>query len=659
MNLLPRFAPRMVVLCLALLLPVIVPADEWRPIDPAEMALKAPVVEKDADAEAIFWEVRVDDSQLDQIAFNHHLRIKVFTERGKELQSKVDLQYDNSSRIKDIAARVIKQDGTIIELKKDDIFDSTLAKANGVKVKTKSFALPGIEPGAIVEYRWREVFPGGSANRLRLHFQRSIPVQTVSYYLKPFMGMGYQKFHMGDAKFEKDKGNFYRMTLNNVKAFREEPRMPPENEVRSWVFLHYTEDNKVDTEKYWKNIGKAMFEATKDDMKASDEIKAAVVGIVGDAATPEAKLQRIYDFCRLEIKNTSDDASGLTADERAKIKSNKSPANTLKNKRGTDSDVDMLFAALAKAAGFDARLALSGNRSDMIFDRTLANAAFLRASFIAVQVGDKWQFFSPAEMYTPFGMLGWPEEAQEVLITDPKEPIWVGSGVASPEKSLEKRSGKFELLADGTLQGDVRIEYTGHLAAEKKEYNDDDSPAQREETLKNSLKRRISTAEISDIKIENVTDPIKPFVYSYHVRVPGYAQKTGKRLFLQPGFFEHGGAPVFSANSRQLAIYFPYSWSEEDDIEIRLPEGYALDSADAPAPVDPAATQHVSGHSVKISVTKDGRKLFFRRKFFFGGKETIMFPASSYGALKQLFDFIHKSDNHTITLKQPATTASN
>ena len=658
MKLIPRLFPLAVVLCLALTAPA-ASADDWRPINPTELTLKTPVVDKDADAEAIFWEVRIDDSQIDQIGFNHHLRVKVFTERGKELQSKVDLQYSSSSRIKDIAARVIKSDGTTVELKKDDIFDSTLVKLNGLKVKTKSFALPGVEPGAIIEYRWREVFPGGSANRLRLHFQRDIPVQNVSYYLKPFAGMGYQLFRMGDAKFVKDKDNFFRLTMNNVPAFREEPRMPPENEVRSWVFLYYTDQNKPDVEKYWKDLGKALFEVTKDSMKANDEIKKAISAIVGDAATPEAKLQRIYDFCRVEIKNISDDASGLSADEREKLKDNKSPWDTLKNKRGTDGDIDMLFGALAKAAGFDARYATSGNRSDMFFDRTLVNAAFLGASFIAVQVGDKWQFFSPAETYTPFGMLGWPGEGQEVLITDPKAPIWAKSGIALPEKSVEKRSAKLHLLPDGTLEGDVRIEYTGHVGAEKKEYNDDDSPAQREATVIAAVNRRMSTAELTDIKIENVTDPIKPFVYSYHVRVPGYAQKTGKRLFLQPGFFEHGGSPTFTASNRRQSIYFPYTWSQEDNIEIDLPEGFSLDNADAPRPIDPEMTQHITGQSVKMAITKDGRTLIYKRHFFFGGKESIIFPAESYSALKQLFEAIHKNDNHTITLKQATATASN
>src|SRR5712691_1749992 len=108
--------------------------DDWRPLNPGDLNLKSPVVEKDADAEAVFWEVRIDDSQPEELSLRNYIRIKVFTERGKESQSKVDLPYLGSHRIKDIAARVIKAEGTILELKKDDIFDRTIVKANGVKV---------------------------------------------------------------------------------------------------------------------------------------------------------------------------------------------------------------------------------------------------------------------------------------------------------------------------------------------------------------------------------------------------------------------------------------------------------------------------------------------------------------------------------------------
>ena len=634
-------------------------AADWKPVDPAELALKAPVVEKDADAEAIFWEVRIDDSQVHELSLNNYVRIKVFNERGRESQSKVDLSYLGFNQIKDIAARVIKPDGTIVELKKQDIFERTIVKLSGVKVKAKSFALPGVEPGAIIEYRWREVRPGVSANHLRLPLQREIPVQTVSYYIKPYFGMRYRSFNIGQATFVKDKDGFSKLNMTNVPAFREEAKMPPVDEVRSWVFLFYSNEDKLDVDKYWKTRAKAIHEAVKDSMKVNDDVKAAAATIVGDAATPAEKLQRIYDFCRTKIKNVSDDASGLSAEEREKVKGNKSPADTLKRGMGTSSNIDMLFAALAKAAGFEARLALSGNRGDLFFDKSLANTAFLGSSFIAVKVGDDWQFFSPAEMYTPFGMLGWPEEGQQVLIADSKEPVWAMSGVAGPEKSQEKRTGKFRLLEDGTLEGDVRIEYTGHLAAEKKEYNDDDSATQREQTLRDKIKAQMSTAELSDIKVENVADPVKPFVYSFRVRVPGYAQRTGKRLFLQPAFFQHGLGALFPTSKRKQRIYFHYPWVEHDEVSIELPAGFALDNADAPAPI---AAQDLTKYDVKIMVTKDNRTLIYKRDFFFGGGgglERLLYDSGVYGQLKGYFNMVHKQDGHMITLKQAATTASN
>jgi len=624
--------------------------DDWRPLDPAELALKTSTVEKDADAEALFWEVRLDDSQVEEFSLKNYIRIKVFTERGKESQSRVELPFLSSTRIKDIAARVLKPDGSILDLKKDDVLEKTIVNASGLKLKAKTFVLPGVEPGAIVEYRWREVIPGGSANRLRLQFQRDIPVRNVTYFLKPFQGMRYLPFNLGETQFVKDKDGFFKFTVTNLPAFREEPRTPPENQLRSWVFLYFSDETKFNSDTYWKNFGKAAFEGVKDSIKVDGEVKNAVGSIIGDASNAEEKLRRIYDFCRTKIKNLSDDASGLTDDEKKKLKDNKSPGDTLKRSQGTGSDIDYLFAALARAAGFEAYYALSGNRDDLFFSKNLANGYFLRSSFVAVKVGEKWEFFSPAEMYTEFGMLGWPEEGQDALVLDPKEPFWVKTTMAGPERSLEKRTGKFRLLDDGTLEGDVRIEYTGHLGFEKKEYNDDDSPAEREETLRSIVKKRMSTAELSEIKIENVNDPLKPFTYSYHLRVPGYAQRTGKRLFLQPEVFEHGRGSLFPSANRKYDVYFNYPWSEQDHITVDLPPGFTLDNADAPASIKPEMTQRICAQEIKIGT--DGHVIIYDRSFFFGGGGNILFPVTTYATMKQLFDVVNQGNEHTITLKQ-------
>jgi hypothetical protein len=57
---------------------------------------------------------------------------------------------------------------------------------------------------------------------------------------------------------------------------------------------------------------------------------------------------------------------------------------------------------------------------------------------------------------------------------------------------------------------------------------------------------------------------------------------------------------------------------------------------------------------IKMGITSDRRTLKYDREFFFGGGNSILFPVSSYAAVKQLFDVIAKANDHTITLKQGA-----
>src|SRR5215510_3732910 len=160
-------------------------AQEWKPIDQSQLYLITPVVEKGADAEVLLWEVYVDDSSRTTTDFTHYIRIKVFTERGRELQSRVDLPYRSGVQIKDISGRTVRTDGTTLELKNDAIFDRELVRSGPGKMKAKSFIMPGVLRGSIIEYRWREVHEGGT-NYVRLYFQRDLPVQMVTYYLRRY-----------------------------------------------------------------------------------------------------------------------------------------------------------------------------------------------------------------------------------------------------------------------------------------------------------------------------------------------------------------------------------------------------------------------------------------------------------------------------------------
>jgi len=430
--------------------------------------------------------------------------------------------------------------------------------------------------------------------------------------------------------------------------------MPPENQMRAWMLVYYTVDENLPAEKLWPKVGREVYEVYKPVLKSTDEIRKATAEAIGDAASPQEKLLRLYNYSRDKIKNINDDAAGISKDERAKIKENKTPTDTLKRGTGTGEDIDVLFAAMANAAGFDARITRTSDREKIFFNNASTDRYWLNGYNVAVLLDGQWRFFDPASKYVPFGMLRWQEEGEKTLIPDPKEAIWVQTPISEPQKSLMKRTAKLTLAEDGTLEGDVQIEFTGQFANEKKEENDDDSQAKREESLTDEVKAQLSSAELTKVRIENVTDPVKPLVHAYHIRVPGYAQRTGKRLFLQPAFFQRGLRPLFSDSARQYPVYFHYPWLEEDEVTIELPAGFSLDNADAPAPFSGGP---VGEYKAAIGITKDGRTLRFKRSFFFGGGGNILFPVEAYPQLKNFFDVLSTQDSHTITLKQSAATA--
>jgi len=289
------------------------------------------------------------------------------------------------------------------------------------------------------------------------------------------------------------------------------------------------------------------------------------------------------------------------------------------------------------------------DRSDVFFDSSLPNSYFLSTYDIAVKVGNDWRFFNPGSRYVPLGMLGWSEEGVRALVPDPKEPQFVLTPYSPPDRTLQKRTAKFRLQEDGTIEGDVVVEFTGHFAMEEKERHDALTPAEQDQEIGEEIKGRLSTAQVSAITVENAKDPAKPVIFRYHIKVPQYAQRTGRRLFFQPGFFTQGESATFTSSTRKYPLYFPFSWTEEDDITIELPQGFDLESADAPAA---AKVGDVALSEIKMSASADGHTLHYDRKFSFGGTQVPMFPAAQYSAVKQLFDTFYTQNAHMLTLRE-------
>jgi hypothetical protein len=632
----------------------------WRPVTPQELALAAPKVEAGADAEALFHEIDVYDTfdgglmSLRSVQ-RHYVRVKIFTEAGKQSQGHAEITYSGGS-IVDVAGRTIKPDGTVLELGKSEVFDREVERGRNKKTKRMTtFALPGVEPGSIIEYRWTYQSVDRLAGGGLLPLQRSVPTQHLRLAVRP---MPSERFRMRLQSFgvalspitteARGEGLYNVTTAENIPAFKKEPDMPPENDVRAWVLIRYTDRNETPAE-YWRGIAHFL---GKDEyqFRSSGSLRAALPAILGDAAAPAERVARICEFCRTQIKRIDDDISGLTADERRQLKDNKTASDVLERRYGTEGDIRELFGALAVTAGLDARPAFAADRSDAFFKPQFLTTRFLDDSLVAVALEGGWRFYDPGERYVPCGGLRWQNEAVAAMIVDGKDGAFANTPLTPADQSQIKRNATLRLAADGTLEGDVSVTFAGHPDNEAKEEYDAETVQRREELERDALKARLSLAELSSAEFQNATDPIAPLAIRYHVRVPAYAQRTGKRLFLQPSFFQYGVPARYTSTERRYDIYYSYPWSELDTVDIELPAGYELERAESPGPVRAGS---VIECAVTMSVKSEASSvLHLERRFRLGSDGTLVLERQNYPALRQFFEALKELDGHVLTLRQ-------
>src|SRR5262249_35442996 len=258
---------------------------EWQSVTPSDLS-SGPTVDKGSDAEALFWNVQIEESEA-KVVLSHYIRIKIFTNHGVETQGRVDLPYGGHDSIKDIAGRTIQPDGSVIGLKPDAIFERTIVKGKKTKVQAKSFALPDVKPGALIEYRWTEVLQEADPFHLPLYVQREIPVQLFRFNIKPmsnvYLPLRVTGFNVQVGPLEKDKRGNVSGTIKSVPSFHEEPAMPPEPAIQPWVLFFY------DTGPYWSDLGRYMYDRVKPLMKITDDVRRQATLLIADAKNDEDK----------------------------------------------------------------------------------------------------------------------------------------------------------------------------------------------------------------------------------------------------------------------------------------------------------------------------------------------------------------------------------
>ncbi|HEY6249796.1 MAG TPA: DUF3857 domain-containing protein [Candidatus Angelobacter sp.] len=634
--------------------------EDWLPITPEDQQIKDAPGNPGAAAIQLYYSYYRDDN--DEFLMEYH-RIKVLREAGTSY-AKVEIDMAPGMTLGDLAARTIHPDGTIVDFKEKP-FTKTVIKVRGVKVTAKTFVLPDVTVGSIIEYKSKRTWHSHVVSDSEWPIQGELYTVRASFKFRAYQGfvetftdfsgdfphsrVAYAYLNQVDATIpQKKKGNLVELEVQNVPAFDAEEYMPPEDDFKPVVIFYYGAQEIASPDKFWEWLGKFWPEAIDNFIGNHKEVRDLAVQVIGSETGPEQKLRKLYARAQ-QIRNLSYERERTEEElKQESLKPNHNVAEVLAHGYGSANDIDRLFTGLARAAGFEARILQMADRRNRSFNKLILSPRQVSSEAVLVKVNGKDIVLDPGTRYCPYGLLRWTHASATALKMDKKSLEFVST--PDPPESTARRTARVALSVDGSLKGEITVELKGEDALESRLDGLETDEAGHRKAFEDTVASWLPDGSMVKLQsIEGWDAANEPLVGHLTVEIPRYASVTGKRLIAPAFFFSTFQKKLFVHDSRKYPIIFPYPFVENDEIDIKLPEGYSLEAP----PYRRKAGLSYAGY--EISSALQDNELITKRSLHLEG---LTFPPEKYDELKNFFGIVLAGDGGQAVLKSQESAAT-
>jgi len=632
-------------------------SEDWLPVPPDDLALKDNPSQPGAHAMILYRQSHIDARRaaIDGDSDEEYIRIKVFTEEGVKQETNVEVVFSKqSSDIKDVRARTIRPDGSVMNFD-GKVFEKTAEKHNETKVLVKAFTLPEVQPGCIVEYKYRQQFKPGLLHSEQWIVSRSLFTRDAVFSIAPYTprtsfapSLVFRSTGLPQGSLPQRKGDgSYWMEIHNVPGLVEEPLMPPIRALDARVEFYYRAAGDPigeTTEQFWNRMGQKW----SDELDRFLNKKVVIQGDLAATVTPgdstESKLRKIYARVQ-KIRDLSyEPVKTATEKKEEHIKINENFDDVLTHGYASGRQLNWFFIGLARAAGFEAYEVYLVPRNRDVFMPAGQNTGQLTADIVWVRAGDKEYWIDPAALYYPFGLLPWYEtEAKGVRVTKSGAEFVLTPAASSADATLV-RQAELELKDDGSATGKLQIDLTGESGAIRRTEDHREDETGRRKSLEKYVERWLpegSTFELT--KIENWDDPAVPLHFEGNVTLPALGSSVGHRLLVPVALFQTSFRSTFESENRVNLIYFQRRYEEIDDLKIHGPAGFKIETIPAKKVIDPGTSL-----SYEISPAQHGEGAEVKRHFVL---KQIHFSKESYPVLRAFFNTVKSTDEAQLVLQ--------
>jgi len=631
-------------------------AADFPPVNPAELKITSLPSQPGAAAFILAHEEISDD----QLHFRSvYMRIKVLTEAGRE-HANVELPYnDRSFDIAGVHGRTIHADGTIIPFEGKP-FEKVIVKGQDVRYKVKTFTMPDVQVGSIIEYRYELRYSDEMLYAPKWTLQEDMFQQYVHFAFKPWgrevmlahgrIGSGYAWTWMTPHNEEpvkaKDK---IEITLKDIPAFIEDDFMPPTDILKYYVHFYYQSSRNMD--EFWKDEGKFWSKDVESFAKKSDFIAGELSKIIAPSDTPEQKVRKIYAYVGT-LENTTYRPSRTGQEMKALgLKASKNASDVIRQKSGDRDEITRAFLAMVRQAGVPALSMIVTARDSSFFMPQVLDFNQLDHEIVVVQLDGKDVFLDPGTRYCPYGMVYWKYGAARGLRQTPdlKGATIAESALGSYQDAAITRTLNVKLNENGQAEGTLQIKYEGQEALRRRLKAVKTDVAGRAKELEDEV--RAVFPGNAEVTLSNQPDfnSDGPLIAQFKVSSPVLIN-AGKRVLMPAHLLAASQPERFPHAERKYPIYFDYPYVEEDDISVSLPEMYQVQSL-------PTGTKTQLEYAAYGSTYEQrNRQLIIRRKIIMNGN---IFEPSRYNELKNFYRITRASDTQQLLLKVGGNVSGN
>lgn len=646
-------------------------AFDWPPISPQDLSMTSIPEQPGAPAVVLLREETDDDMNN---VHSVYMRIKVLTDAGREYAN-VEIPYRRRGfGISDISGRTVHADGSIVPFTGKP-FDKTVLKSSGLHVNEKSFILPDVQVGSIIDYRYSLryddtfVLPPVWDVQTDL-FQKSayfkfIPFQnhgSTVIELKHGVAQGVawstllptgaqpQIHNLPSQSFATIHQVSYwvDLSMKDIPALVKEPFRAPSSILAWRVYFYYQQNLKADD--YWKAEDKYWSNDVSSFVGKGHGVRDAVAKIISASDTPEQKVRKIYAFIEtLENQDYIPQRSKQETEVLA-LKLNKGVEDVLQNRSGSHDDLNRLFVAMVKAAGIPAYMIWVPDRSQEVFVKNFLSTSQFDAEIAIVQLNGKEVYLDPGSKFCPYGDLDWRYSGVGGLREKGNGPEIGVTPEPSYKQAIMTRMANVFINKQGQLDGLVVLNFQGIQAMVRRQEGGRTDAEGRKKMLEDELRSMLPGN--SEINLQNSPDwnsTDTPLQAEFHVQCP-FAVAAGKHLMIMQHLFQINEKEQFASPQRMNAVYFHYPWQEADEIHITIPADMQIESL---APDETARLKYAfyQVHQKQISP----REMFSRRDFIMGQMVTM---PQEYKELKEFYDKVKSGDDQPALVKGSQSVAT-